>query len=377
VDATNPIAIAIPFFLLLIGLEVAVARRRGRSVYRVEDALADLGCGIGQQVALVFFAATLLALYEAFHERFRLLDFAPGSIWPWVIAFLYVDFAYYWWHRASHEVNLFWAAHAVHHQSEDYNLAVALRQGIVTSFTSLPFNLPMALLGVPTPVYAAMLAISLLYQFWVHTELVGRLGPAEWVLNTPSHHRVHHAINPRYLDRNYAAILIVWDRLFGTFAEERERPVYGTTKPIRSFDPLWAQVHEFAVVAHKARALPRWRDRVAIWFRSPSWSPAGEPLPTEEEIQSREKYAGTHLSRASRLYATIQFAPLVAVTFFMLLSERTAPLLVLAVAALLVFGTLLSVGALLDGRPWARRAEVLRLAAVAAALAVWGSGVAV
>lgn len=371
-EALNPIALAIPFFLLFIGVEYAVASRRRLAVYRIEDALADLGCGIGQQVALVFFAATFLATYEWAYDKLRLVTFTEGSAWPWIVAFFYVDLAYYWWHRASHEVNLFWAAHAVHHQSEDYNLAVALRQGIVTSFTSLPFNLPMALLGVPTPVYAAMLAISLLYQFWVHTELVGRLGPAEWVLNTPSHHRVHHAVNPRYLDRNYGAILIVWDRLFGTFEPERERPVYGTTKPIRSFDPLWAQVHEFAVIAAKARALPRWRDRIALWFRSPSWSPAGEPLPTAEEVQARAKYAGPRLSRAAKVYAVVQFAPLVVATFFILLGERTAPREVLGVAAVLVFATLASVGALLDGRSWARRAEIVRLAAVVATVVVLG-----
>jgi sterol desaturase/sphingolipid hydroxylase (fatty acid hydroxylase superfamily) len=374
VDALNPIALAIPFFLLLLGVEVAVAIHRRRVVHHLEDALADLGCGIAQQVALVFFAASLLALYAAIQDRYSVLEFPEGSLWPWLIAFVYVDFAYYWWHRASHEVNLFWAAHAVHHQSEDYNLAVALRQGIVTSFTSLPFNLPLALLGVPTSVYAAMLAISLLYQFWIHTELVGRLGPAEWVLNTPSHHRVHHAVNPRYLDRNYAAILIVWDRLFGTFAEERERPVYGTTKPIASFHPLWAQVHEFAVVARKARELPRWRDRFAIWFRSPSWSPTGEPLPSEEDVQAREKFTGPKLSRASRIYAVIQFAPLIPATFLIMIAERTTSAAVLALAALYVFATLMSVGALLDGRPWARRAEAVRLAAMLIALGAWGAG---
>jgi hypothetical protein len=272
-------------------------------------------------------------------------------------------------------VNVLWAAHAVHHQSEDYNLAVALRQAILTTFTSLPFNLPLALLGVPTPVYAAMAAISLLYQFWIHTEVIGRLGPLEAVLNTPSHHRVHHAVNPRYLDRNYGAILIVWDRMFGTFAEERERPVYGTTKPLASFHPLWAQVAEWSVIAAKARALPRRRDRVAIWFRSPSWNPGGAPLPTEEEVQARPKHLGTPLSRSLQIYAFLQYVPLVAATFLILLWERTAPRAVLALAAALVFATLMSVGALLDGRPWARRAEAVRLAAVAAALVAWGTHV--
>jgi hypothetical protein len=196
-------------------------------------------------------------------------------------------------------------------------------------------------------------------------------------MNSPSHHRVHHAVNPRYLDRNYGAILIVWDRLFGTFAEERERPVYGTTAPLRSFHPLWAQVHEFAVIADKARRLPRRRDRLALWFRSPAWSPVGSKLPTEDEVQAREKYAGAGLTRASKLYAVAQFVPLVAATFLMLLWERTAPPLLLATLGALVFATLLSVGALLDGRPWARRAEAARLAAVAAAAVVWASGLVV
>jgi sterol desaturase/sphingolipid hydroxylase (fatty acid hydroxylase superfamily) len=366
------IAFAIPFFLVLMAVEWWIARRARRRVYRLPDALADLGCGVGQQVTLVFFAAALLQLYAALYDRFRLVTFAEGSGWPWAIAFVYYEVAYYWWHRASHEVNLLWAAHAVHHQSEDYNLAVALRQAILTSFTSLPFNLPLALLGVPTAVYAITAAYSLLYQFWIHTELVGKLGPLERVLNTPSHHRVHHAVNPRYLDRNYGAILIVWDRLFGTFAEERERPVYGTTKPMRSFNAVWAQAQEWVEIAAKARALPRRRDRIAIWLRSPSWSPSGAPGPTEAEVQRRVKHDAP-VSRALAWYAAVQFAPVVAATFLMLLWQP-APPAALAVAAGLVFWTILAVGLLLDRSRWARAIEAARLAAVVAA-ALWAGGV--
>jgi len=368
----NLIAFAIPFFLLLMGLELWAARRRGLAGYRLGDALADLGCGVGQQVAMVFGTGLLLAGYEWLYQHARLVTFGPASPWPWVISFLWVDFAYYWWHRASHEVNLLWAVHAVHHQSEDYNLAVALRQAILSSLTSFPFYAPMAFVGVPTAVNVAMVSISTLYQFWIHTELVGKLGRAEALLNTPSHHRVHHAVNPRYLDRNYGAILIVWDRLFGSFAEERERPVYGVTKPIRSFNPVWAQLQAWAEIAGKGRRLSGF-DRVRVWWKSPAWNPGAPPPPGEAEVQAREKHPVT-APRARRIYAAVQFAPLVAATFLMLLWQWTAPVASLAVAAAFVFWTLLTVGGILDGRRWAVPAEAARVVALGAVLVAWAVG---
>jgi sterol desaturase/sphingolipid hydroxylase (fatty acid hydroxylase superfamily) len=368
----NYIALAIPFFLLAIGAELLAARARGRRVYRLQDALADLGCGVGQQVAMVFGGASLLAAYAWLLQSGAVWRFAEGSPWPWAIAFLWVDVAYYWWHRLSHQVNFLWAVHAVHHQSEDYNLAVALRQAVLSAFTSFPFYAPMALLGVPTVVYATMVALSTLYQFWIHTELVGKLGPLELVLNTPSAHRVHHAVNPRYLDRNYAAVLIVWDRLFGTYAEEREPPVYGVTRPIRSFNPAWAQVQAWAEVLHKARALAG-LDRLRIWWRSPAWSPGGKAPASEEQVQGRTKHEAP-VSRGIRIYALLQFSPLVALTFLMLLWQASAPHLALGAGALFAFWTLLSVGGLLDGRRWAVAAEAGRLAALAAVLVGWAAG---
>jgi sterol desaturase/sphingolipid hydroxylase (fatty acid hydroxylase superfamily) len=363
----NYIALAIPFFLLAMAVELWAAHARGRRVYRLGDALADLGCGVGQQVSLVFAGAVLLAGYGWVHAHARLVTWRSAG-GPWLIAFVWVDFAYYWWHRLSHEVNVLWAAHVVHHQSEDYNLAVALRQSILTSYTVWPFYLPLALAGVPTAVYAAAVSFSTLYQFWIHTELVGKLGRVEAVLNTPSHHRVHHAVNPRYLDRNYGAISIVWDRLFGTFVEEREAPVYGTTKPIGSFNPLWAQVHGVVEIARKARPLPRRRDRLRMWFASPSWNPLGGPPPTEAELRARPRY-DVPLPLALRAYAAVQFAPLVAATFFMLLWQFTAPRAPMAAAGVLVAWTLLSLGALLDGRRWGVAAELGRLLAVGVAVA--------
>jgi len=368
----NDIALAIPFFLLAMAGELLWAWRRGRKVYRLADAVADLGCGVGQQVAMVFLAGWLLAVYGWMAERAALVRFPAGSLWPWILAFLWVDVAYYWWHRLSHEVNLLWAVHAVHHQSEDYNLAVALRQAVLSVVTSFPFYAPMALWGVPTAVYVAAVSFSTLYQFWIHTELVGKLGPVEGVLNTPSAHRVHHAVNPGYLDRNYGAVLIVWDRLFGSYAEERERPVYGVTHPLRSFNPAWAQLQPWAEVAAKARRL-RGLDKLRIWWRSPSWSPGGEPLPGEAEVQARPRHEPV-VSRGRRLYALLQFAPLVALTFLMLLGQSSADPRLLAAGGLFTLWTLAAVGGLLDGRRWALPVEALRLAAVAVALAVLALG---
>ena len=196
------IALAIPFFFLLIGLELHLARRRGLRLYRVSDALTDIHCGVTSQIGVLFYGALQLAIYAGVYDTLRLLDY-PSAWLTWTVAFIGVDFAYYWWHRLSHEVNFLWAAHIVHHQSEDYNFAVALRQALLTSWTSLVFYLPLAVLGVPPLVFAATLAFSTLYQFWIHTQLFApRRGVVDYVFNLPSHHRVHHAVNPQYLDKN-------------------------------------------------------------------------------------------------------------------------------------------------------------------------------
>ena len=198
----NPIALAIPFFFLLIGVELWVAARRGLKLYRFADVIADLSCGMTQQLFLVFEVAALTGGYVWLYQNHRLFTFAEGSIWPWVIAFFAVDFVYYWWHRLSHRVNVLWAVHAVHHQSEDYNLAVALRQAVLSVWTIWPFHLPLALAGVPPLVFATVESFSTLYQFWIHTELIGKLGWFERLFNTPSQHRRELALSGPQLRRD-------------------------------------------------------------------------------------------------------------------------------------------------------------------------------
>jgi alkylglycerol monooxygenase len=359
---SNYIALAVPFFFVLIAIELVVARARKRAVYRVGDALGDVGCGMFQQVSLVFLAGASIALYTLVYDRFRLITWSSAAV-PWAIALVGVDFLYYWWHRASHEVNLLWAAHVVHHQSEDYNLAVALRQSILTSFTVQPFFAPLALLGVPPLVFASMNALSTLYQFWIHTELVGKLGWLEEWLNTPSHHRVHHAINPQYLDKNYGAVLIVWDRLFGTFIREEEAPVYGLVKPFHSYNPIWAQLEPLLALASASRHAPRPADKLRVWFASPAWRAEGVPAYPGVEDGSyvrRPKY-DPPAPRRVQLYVVVQFALAVAVTTALMFTQHTAPREPLAVGAVLVLLTLAASTGLLEGRRWARPLEAGRL----------------
>jgi alkylglycerol monooxygenase len=366
------IAFAVPFFFLLIGVELAVARARRCAVYRVGDAIGDLGCGMFQQVLLVFLAGASIALYTWVYEHARLHTWSSVAV-PWIVALVGVDFLYYWWHRLSHEVNVLWVAHVVHHQSEDYNLAVALRQAILTSFTVQPFYAPLALLGVPPLIFASATAVSTLYQFWIHTELVGKLGWFEGWLNTPSHHRVHHAVNPQYLDRNYGAILIVWDRLFGTFIREDEAPVYGVVKPFNSFNPIWAQVGPVIALARASAGAPRIVDKLWIWFASPAWMPEGAtPYAGTSHVQ-RPKY-DPRASATMRVYVMVQFAIAVSVTAALMFLQATAPRPALAAGAVLVVLTLATSAGLLEGRAWARPVEAGRLVLVLVAAAAFGQG---
>ncbi len=214
------IVLATPVFLAAIAIELAVGIARRRNTYRVHDALSSIGLGMLSQLVGLFTKLLAIGVYTAAYEHVALLRLPVDSIAVWVGALLMYDLCYYWLHRAGHRVGVFWAAHVVHHQSEDYNLSTALRQTSSGALLGWIFYLPMAIIGVPPLVFGTVALIDLLYQFWVHTQQVGKLGWFDRWFCSPSNHRVHHAVNDRYLDRNYGGILIIWDRLFGTFHEE-------------------------------------------------------------------------------------------------------------------------------------------------------------
>lgn len=273
---------AVPVFVALIALEMRRHRRLRRAGrrdlvgYERRDTATSLWMGLGNVLVAAAAHGGVFALFFLAYEH-RLLDLGTGA-WVWVALFFAEDFVYYWWHRASHEVRLLWAAHENHHSSQRYNLSTALRQSWTTPFTTVPFYVWLPLLGFHPLMVQTQVGISLLYQFWLHTELVGRLGPLERVFNTPSHHRVHHGTNVEYLDRNHGGILIVWDRLFGTFEPERASVRYGLTKNITTFDPFRVAFHEWAAMLRQARRAGSLREALGYLLAPPGWSPDGSTL---------------------------------------------------------------------------------------------------
>lgn len=359
----NPIALAIPAFFVAIIIEAGVSWWRGMRVYRLNDALADLGCGMTSQVLGIFYKTAVAYGYLVLAEHASVFTMPADALWTWLIAVIGVDFFYYWWHRFTHEVNIGWASHVVHHQSEEYNLAVALRQSTTSTLTSWPFYLPLAILGVPPVVAATAIALNTLYQFWIHTELIRSCGPLEWVLNTPSHHRVHHGINPRYLDKNYAGMFIVWDRMFGTFEPESEPAVYGTVKPLRSLNVAWANIAVLAEMVADSRAANTWTDRAMIWLGHPGYRAAGLPGFSKAGSVSPEQQIkhDPQVSPWLVAYMLAQFIPAAGCTMLALLNDSSGDWLLLALLAAQVVLVTTAWGALFERRRWGALVEAARL----------------
>jgi len=368
---------ATPFFFVLIAIEFIVARLRGRRAYRSNDSINSIGLGVMSQIAGVFMKLLTLGIYAWCVQHLAWFALPAGSLWVWISGLLLYDFLYYWLHRMGHEVNILWAAHVVHHQSEEYNLSTALRQTSTGGLLGWIFYLPMALLGYPLEVFVVIALIDLLYQFWVHTEQIGKLGWFDRVFCSPSNHRAHHATNDRYLDHNYGGILIVWDRLFGTFVEEDEldRPVYGTRSPLRSWNPLWANAEVYAAAALDAWHAQRWRDKLQLWFRRPGWRPAdvAARFPKPDYDIQREIY-NPPMPPALAAYCLAQFALLLGMATHFLGLTAHASLGTLMGYALYMTVSLCVLGGLMESRRsafWLEGARTLATAAVPLLLGRW------
>ena len=360
------IALVMPLFLGALALEFLLVRRRNPSAIRFVDAITNLGCGFGTEALRLVFQGGLTGFYAVVSDHWAVLHLAPDSPWTWLVAFVGLDFFYYWGHRFSHETNLLWASHVVHHQSEDFNLAVALRQSYLASVAIFPFYLPLALLGIPTSVYVVCLALNLLYQLWIHTELIERLPrPLEWLLNTPSHHRVHHGVNLEYLDKNYGGILIIWDRLFGTFEPERAPVAYGITKPIASFNPLWANLQYCVEIASLGRRAQLPLGLVRAAFAAPGWNPETGQVDKPAGITRAEftRSAAPATSRGLQAWIIVQLILMVAgLTVLLLFFAQLPPLTRRLGAALIILSTIAWAG-LLERKCWGWPLELARLAA--------------
>lgn len=280
----DPVALAIPVFLVLLALESAAAvvleeqaARPGKGAYERRDAFASINMGLVSIATMTAWKLLALVGYAALFAYLAPWQLDPRDWTTWVIAILGVDVLFYLEHRIAHRVRIIWATHQAHHSSEYFNFATALRQKWNNS-AEIVMWLPLPLLGVPPWMVFTSFSISLVYQFFVHTEHVGRLWrPIELVFNTPSHHRVHHGSDPLYLDKNYGGILIVWDRLFGSFQAEVHRPTYGLTTPVGSNNIVRLQTHEYAAIARDVRHAPDLRTRLGLLFGPPGWRPTAGP----------------------------------------------------------------------------------------------------
>ena len=365
---------AIPVFFLLIGLELLLQRLKNTQLYRFNDAVTNISCGIQQQVTGVLFKTVIFAGYVWVYDH-RLWTI-PEVWWSFILVFIGVDFFYYWFHRSTHEVSILWGTHIVHHQSEEYNLSVALRQSAIQALIGNVFYLPLAFVGFSPASFLVMATFQTLYQFWIHTKTIDRLHPAfEYVFNTPSHHRVHHGMNPEYLDKNHGGTLIIFDRWFGTFQNEIAEPVYGVTVPLRSWNPLKAQFDYYVWLGQRLAQTTSWHDRWQMLFRKPGWLPltmGGSVQAATVSAESFRKF-DTPVPLSVNRYVLFQFVLLLVATFLFLEAAGKNPganWLNLILCAWIVWTTA-SLGGLLEGRSWARWSELLRLLAVIAGLVYW------
>jgi sterol desaturase/sphingolipid hydroxylase (fatty acid hydroxylase superfamily) len=358
----SPIVLSIPVFFLLIGVELLVARFTHKDLYRFPDAVANLGCGITSQLSGLFFRILSIGVYEILFDNFSLFAWDRTTAY-WVMLVFLADLAYYWAHRMSHEINLFWGGHVVHHQSEDYNLSVALRQSSFQVVWTFAFSLPLAFLGFRTFDFALVSSLITLYQFWIHTEAIGKLGPFEWFFNTPSHHRVHHGRDPKYIDKNHAGTFIIWDRMFGTFQEEEEKPTYGITKPLNSWNAVWANFSHYATMAAELRTIPAWTDKIRYLFNKPGWLPAhlgGYRAAPPVDKAHYNKYE-TYPAQALTYYVLFQFAVTVVCTAWFLFLQGEFTLWEKSLGTGLISLAVVNAGVLMENRSWAWISEWARL----------------
>ena len=363
------IAYAAPVFLLAIGAEILVDRLRKTRYYSLPDAITSVGCGtafVGSRIAFGFIG---LLTYEYTLRQLAPVQLPAGHWLTWVFAFVLYDFCYYWWHRLSHTVAFLWGAHVVHHQSEEFNLTTALRQPATGLLTAWIFYLPLALCGVPLQVYLGVGVAQQLYQFWPHTRYIGRLGRLDRWIQTPSNHRVHHAHNGAYLNKNYVGVFLSWDHLFGTFEEENEAEPckYGVAGEVPPGNPMWANVQFYWGLACDSWQTHRWTNKLRVWFASPGWRPPDVAAPSRRVPAVTVKRTGW-----ISLYGFLQFAAILTVNqhFLSIFPEQT-PAANAAYFATVFIG-LTTVSVVLEGRREFFVFEMARLALLTLLIAVTG-----
>ena len=356
------ITYAVPGFFLLIVVELIVEKLKGTNYYRVNDSITSLTTGVLSQLVKVVKLLIPFTVYVMVYQNFALFELSENAL-VWVLAFIAYDFCYYWLHRCGHEMNLLWAAHVVHHSSEEYNLTTALRQ-TSTSFLSFVFYLPMALIGFDPAMVLTVGALNLIYQYWVHTRHIGKLGWFEWFFITPSNHRVHHAQNAVYIDRNYGGVFVLWDRLFGSFQEELdEQPVvFGIRGALASWNPLWANLQVYNQLFQDCLHTRNLWHKLTIWFRRTGWRPPDvvEQYPLIKTDLDNFRKFDTPLTTLAKVYAVLQYFINSAIALSLLFNlERLDSWQQCWIIGFVLFSSF-SVGAMLEQRAFAVRLELFK-----------------
>ena len=358
---------AIPFFLILIALEYGVSMLMHKQVNRLFDTISSLSSGITNVIKDVLGLSIVIISYGWLVNHLAIYHI-QSTILTYVLAFIGIDFAGYWIHRWSHEINVFWNRHIIHHSSEEFNLSCALRQSVSEIFALFTFTyIPMAILGIPAQVVAIVAPIQLFAQFWYHTRLIHKMGWLEYILVTPSHHRVHHAINPEYMDKNYSQIFIIWDKLFGTFQPEKEEipAVYGVTRAVHTWNPWIINYQHLWLLISDAWRTKSWLDKLKIWVMPTGWRPADVstafPVPYTKEIYLRNKY-DTIASPLFKAWAVGQLLITLLLMMFLFNNIGTIPFSSVLLYGLFLFVNIFAYTSLMDGNLIGIAAEVLKFA---------------
>ncbi|MEM7370132.1 MAG: sterol desaturase family protein [Bacteroidota bacterium] len=378
-------AFIFPVLLLLVLLEYLVSRRQGKETYAFSDTIVNMCCGMLERSFDFFYVVMMYFIFDFLYESVALWHI-PSSPLVWIGALLFADFLAYWHHRLSHEINFFWAAHIVHHSSEELNITTVFRVSAFAVINRSLFFIWMPILGFDPTVTTSAIVFIGLYQFVTHTRLVGKLGILEYFMVTPSHHRVHHARNEKYLDKNYGHVFIIWDKLLGTFAPEEEEPDYGITTGLDSANPYWTYLHYWADLIKRARAASNWKDKIRIFLMPPTWTPEGVPFSSPEfKVNDKGERVKYFLNVPFRLQLYVLFNVIVTlalfISAFMIKNQLESPSVfeLLTQSSVIqiffmVVASIFSFGLLMEQKSWALKYEYFRLAFMAINIPILFSG---
>ncbi len=354
----NYLSLAIPLFTGFILLEYFIARKKGLNYFQLHGTIANISIGIAERLADVLIAGSFYFVYDYIQRNYGILAIKPGVAW-WLVLFLLTDFIWYWYHRLAHEINLLWCVHIVHHQSEEFNFSVSARITVFQAVVRTAFWSVLPLMGFPASMITSLLVLHGMYPFFIHTRLIGKLGILEYILVTPSHHRVHHASNDTYLDKNYGDVLIIWDKLFGTFQKEEETPRYGLTKPLNTYSFLWQHFHFIIELALAVKSVRGFWARCKIIFGKPAQR--DPQLREKAEALFQVRQSTTAITKPLNKYVIIQVLIMLTGLFLFIAFEHYCSFSFKTVFTLLVVITLVNCGAIMEQKKWVFEAECLRM----------------